>query len=235
MKKASQLFFVGLAIIVAAGCGPIESPATSPVKATVNRVKDSWVKAADSAGIKLDENLLRSNIYLVFDCSGSMDGNKIETAKKAINQFGASVPKETGLGLTIFDNVGLSERLALGIGNRDKFFAIVNSANAGGGTPLSDAVRIGYEALRSQAKRQLGYGEYHLVVVTDGEANLGYDPTDMINQILAESPVVIHTIGFQIGERHSLNQPGRTIYRDAQNSKDLAEGLQSVLAESDTF
>ena len=234
MRKLIPLLSVALLALVV-GCGPIESPATNNPRATVGRVTDTWIKASDSAGVKLDENQLQSNIYLIFDCSGSMSGGKIETAKNAIMQFGSSIPKETGLGLAIFDGNGLSERLSLGVGNRDKFFAMVKAAEAGGGTPLSEAVKIGYEALRSQAKRQLGYGEYHLVIVTDGEANTGYDPTDMVNQILQESPVLIHTIGFHIGERHSLNQPGRTIYKDAQSPQDLAEGLQSVLAESDKF
>ena len=238
MKKVCQLVLIGLALIVAsAGCGPVESPSApiAPVKQTVGRIKDTWIKADDTKGVKLEDNLLRKNIYLIFDCSGSMVGRKIAAAKEAINQFGKSIPEDTGLGLAIFDGHGLSERLPLGVNNRKEFFAVVNAASADGGTPLSEAVKIGYESLKAQARRQLGYGEYHLVIVTDGEANMGYDHTDMVNLILRESPVVIHTIGFEIGPEHSLNQPGRTIYKDAQSPKDLEEGLQSVMAEADTY
>jgi Mg-chelatase subunit ChlD len=195
----------------------------------------SWIKAGDTKDVVLDTNLLRANIYVIFDCSTSMGGYKVEEAKKAINQFGQSIPAEMGLGLTIFDGAGPSERIPLGIDNRPQFYKVVNSAEVGDGTPLSSAMQIGYDALRAQAKRQLGYGEYHLVVVTDGEANPGYDPGNLVNTITYESPVIIHTIGFHIGTRHSLNQPGRTIYKDAQSPKDLAEGLDSVLAESDKF
>ena len=55
------------------------------------------------------------------------------------------------------------------------------------------------------------------------------------SRLLAESPVVIHTIGFCIGEKHSLNQPGRIDYRAADDPVALARGLSAVLAESPDF
>jgi Ca-activated chloride channel homolog len=218
-----------LLISCVTGCG------VQPQSVSHGNHPGDWIKADDSKSVMLEENLLRVNIYVVFDGSGSMSGNKIEEAKAAINKFGKSVPDETGLGLAVFDGSGLSERVPLGLGNRPKFYAAVNSVDANGGTPLSSAIEIGYEALRAQAIRQLGYGEYHLVVVTDGEANPGYDPGGVVDKITAESPVLIHTIGFHIGTRHSLNQPGRTIYKDAQSPEDLAEGLGAILSEADKF
>ena len=109
------------------------------------------------------------------------------------------------------------------------------SAATGGGTPLSSAIEIAYKSLTAQAKKQLGYGDYHLVVVTDGVANTGYEPDNVLAKILTESPVVVHTIGFCISTRHSLNQPGRTIYNTAQDYESLRKGLQSVLAEAPEF
>jgi hypothetical protein len=53
--------------------------------------------------------------------------------------------------------------------------------------------------------------------------------------MLAESPVVLHTIGFCIGEAHALNQPGRTYYRAADDPGALRRGLDEVLAESPVF
>ena len=234
MKKFSHLLLAAFAAIMVGCSCPVDESVSSAAE-VAGRVKDVWIDAENSAGVTLEENLLRSNIYIVFDCSGSMDGEKISVAKKAINKFSESIPEDTGLGLAIFDNSGLSERASLGVNNRPQFGSLVNMASAGGGTPLHEAVVLGYTALRNQAKKQLGYGQYHLVIVTDGDANPGHDPTRAVNQILADSPVVIHTIGFQIGERHALNRPGLTIYKDAQSPQDLAEGLQSVLAESDTF
>ena len=53
--------------------------------------------------------------------------------------------------------------------------------------------------------------------------------------MLNESPVVLHTIGFCIGSRHSLNQAGRTIYKAADNPGALQQGLADVLAEAPQF
>lgn len=47
--------------------------------------------------------------------------------------------------------------------------------------------------------------------------------------------MVLHTIGFCIGEKHSLNQPGRTLYRAADNPEQLRAGLADVLAEAPSF
>jgi Ca-activated chloride channel family protein len=71
-------------------------------------------------------------------------------------------------------------------------------------------------------------------VITDGEAS-HEDPRDIVNQLIAESPVVLHTIGFCIGAEHSLNQPGRTVYQSADNPQELAQGLAEVLAEAPAF
>jgi hypothetical protein len=73
------------------------------------------------------------------------------------------------------------------------------------------------------------------VVVTDGAADQGQDPTPAVNKMLAESPVVLQTIGFCIGTEHSLNQAGRTIYRAADNVDALRQGLADVLAEAPQF
>ena len=81
----------------------------------------------------------------------------------------------------------------------------------------------------------MGYGEYHLVIVTDGEANDGEDPREAVDALLAKSPVVLHTIGFCIGETHSLNQKGRVFYQSADNPEELRKGLTDVLAEATSF
>jgi len=187
-------------------------------------------------------NLLASNYYVVLDGSGSMKRtgcsgsvSKLNAARTALASFAQSVPADANLGLSVFDAAGFSERLPLGPVDRAKFTAAVNQVRADGGTPLKAAVDAAYRLLLEQARLQLGYGEYHLVIVTDGQASDGQDPTVKVNDVLARSPVMFHTIGFCIDENHSLNQRGRTSYRTADDVEALRRGLEAVLAEAPSF
>lgn len=181
------------------------------------------------------------NYYVVFDASGSMagkecagGGTKIEVAKRALAGFASRLPADVNLGLSVFDKQGIRELIPLGPMQPDAASQAIASIRAGGNTPLADSIRRAYAALTEQGRRQFGYGEFHLVVITDGEAT-GENPQAVVNTLLARSPIVLHTIGFCIGSDHSLNQPGRVVYRAADNPAALAAGLAEVLAEAPSF
>ncbi|OHA03331.1 MAG: hypothetical protein A3I44_01735 [Candidatus Sungbacteria bacterium RIFCSPLOWO2_02_FULL_51_17] len=195
--------------------------------------------------IEIAANLLAKNYYFVLDGSGSMDRkacgsneDKIVVARRALKELMIVVPADANVGFAAFDSrLGTSERVPIGVGhqNREVVRRAIDDTIADGGTPLYNAVVLGYKKLEEQGRRQLGYGEYHLVIVTDGEANQGQDPTKAVNYILANSPVAIHTVGFCIGSDHSLNQKGRVEYKEASNYRSLKQGLEQVLAESPVF
>jgi len=126
-------------------------------------------------------------------------------------------------------------KVAIADGNRDQFMRVVGKIVAGGLTPLDEAVAEAYDMLTKQAQRQLGYGQYTIVVVTDGMATNSTALIQVVNRILAKSPVIIYSIGFCIGPGHSLNQPGRMVYKTANDSAGLRRGLKDVLAEAETF
>ncbi|MDD5036552.1 MAG: VWA domain-containing protein [Methylococcaceae bacterium] len=186
-------------------------------------------------------NPLTANYYLILDGSGSMQDkdcgggrSKIDVAKEAVHQFAQRVPPNANLGLYAFDAKGPSERVPLGLDNRDRFAAAVDELKANQNTPLFTAIQYGYRQLSLQGQRQRGYGEYHLVVITDGKAT-DRDPMAIVGQILRESPVLVETIGFCIKEKHSLNQPGLTFYQAADDPESLHRSLQAVLAEEPDF
>ena len=205
--------------------------------------KFDWPRGGTDGKVELAADLTMRNYYIILDGSGSMSDKecgggttKIEAAKQALAEFAKSVPASAQLGLAAFDAQGPTERVPLGRGNRDRFLQEVRSVSSNGDTPLKTAITLGIGKLEDAARRQLGYGEYNLVIVTDGAANpSSEDPGEVIDDILARSPVTIHTIGFCIGKDHSLNQPGRTIYRTADNPAELRSGLGEVLAEAETF
>jgi len=190
---------------------------------------------------ELSDKLTARNFVLVFDGSGSMadkkcSGNrtKLEVAKDAVVDWSASVPADANVGLVSFHRNGWS-KVPLAAQNREGFIKLVKGVVSGGGTPLDEAVSSAYEMLTKQAQRQLGYGTYTIVVVTDGIANDPAALMKVVNGILGNTPIVIYTIGFCIGNRHSLNQRGRTIYKTADDATSLRRGLRDVLAESETF
>ncbi len=249
--KWNVVVLILLGSLVVMGCG--ESPAPSSKTASSQRdtvtpsetptpPKAVWpFTAGEEPAADLADNLLTRNYFLIFDGSGSMRDSKcsgarqkIEVAREVVSQWSEGIEPEANLGLIAFHANGIIS-LPLTSGSRDNFIDTVSKIQAGGSTPLAEAVNYAYEASTKQAKRQLGYGEYTIVVVTDGIADDAYKLKKVIEKILTESPVNIYSIGFCIGTSHSLNQYGRTIYKAADNPQQLRQGLQEVLAESETF
>jgi uncharacterized protein YegL len=204
----------------------------------------AWPDANNGEETELDENMLRDNVMVVLDMSGSMaEGNcsgdfynKSEAAKATLSEWIKSVPDESNLGLITFVNSNTDVYVDLAIGNREMFMQEVNDFSPEGGTPLYDAVTLAEDELESQAISQNGYGTYKMVVITDGEHSPGQSPNQAVNTILdnPQNPIEIHTIGFCI-EDSALNQPGRTEYQSAKNPEQLKEGLDSVLSEATSF
>ncbi len=190
----------------------------------------------------LSDNELGKNYLVVFDGSGSMDGTdcsngtkKIDAAKVAVNEWSKSLPSDANVGLVAFHNGGWVILPINENEDRSEFFGAVNSLVQGGGTPLSAAFQAAYHLLSAQGLRQLGYGEYTLVAVTDGAAADAFGLDKWVNFIYDKTSIQISTIGFCIGESHTLNQPDKVYYTAADNPEELRAGLDSVSAESETF
>jgi hypothetical protein len=225
----------------AAPVPPAQAQAASPKSASPAKLTPAWPPAKDE-GVAVAPDLFARNYYIVLDASGSMnekgcsgEQSKIKAAKEALKAFVETLPRDANLGLQVFDGRGVNEWLPLGVNNRPEFQRQLDTVRANASTPLRAAITNAYGKLLGQGARQLGYGEYHLVIVTDGHADQGQDPTGIVNRILTESPVVVQTIGFCIGAKHALNQAGRTMYREANNVEELRKGLADVLAEAPQF
>ena len=183
---------------------------------------------------------LTRNFYFIFDGSGSMGDmpagaegsfkNKLEGAKWAVKEFMKNVPSGVNLGLYVFDYQGRRETLALGPDNRNKFLRAVEEIKHGGGTPLYEAITFGADQLVKQYKQQLGYGEYRLIVVTDGIA----DHMTSAARYAHRFGMPIYTIGLFIGEDHPLRQYSMS-YRAADSFEDLARALEETVAELPSF
>ena len=150
---------------------PPEQPAPSEAKA--------WPYLSGDYEVPMAADLLTRNILLIFDGSGSMgeakcskNENKIDVARRAVKEWSATVPPDANLGLVTFYN--RSQGIVfkeLGVGNREELIQSIDAIVPGGKTPLTDAFKQSFLMLEKQAQQQLGYGEYTIVVVTDGIAN----------------------------------------------------------------
>lgn len=241
--KRTCIFAILLASASFFNCGP---PPVTPEEATKNI---SVAIGEDRVQIPLDDKIpgamasLTRNFYFVFDGSGSMadgpDGScggdksfltKIEGAKWAVREFIKKVPTDVNLGLYIFDSNGQREVVSLSPGIHKKFLNEIDNVQASGGTPLARGIYYGTERLVEQYKRQLGYGEYRLVVVTDGQADSV--PEASLNAI--KYGISIYAIGLCIGDNHPLRQYALS-YRAADSVEDLRRGLEQTLAELPNF
>ncbi len=180
---------------------------------------------------ELGEASLSRNFYFVFDGSGSMKGDKLTEAKKAVSLFMKQLPDDVHLGLYVFDQAGSREVLELGADNRSEFITAIKRVKADKRTPLGASIRAGTSALSEQYKRQLGYGEYRLVVVTDGEAS-----DDLAGAVrdARKKLIPIYTIGYRLKGSHTLRKDSVS-YQDASNAKDLQRALTNTLAETESF
>jgi len=216
---------------------PASKQSVSPVEIPQRTKPDSQKEEV----IDVAEDKLARNFYFVFDGSGSMKGtegagdfpNKVSAAKWATLEFIKSLKESDQIGLYVFDSYGKREVLPIGK-NLQTFQELVQKVEAGGNTPLTQAVKRGVKSLNYQKKRQLGYGEYNIVVVTDGEADNKGTLARAVEKANNKG-ILIHTIGFSLkGKTHSL-KTGSYSFRTADNPDELREAVVSVLAEEEYF
>jgi hypothetical protein len=256
IPKMIPFLIVGFALyawvsnFISAPSQPNQKPMDLPVAAVnaapsyaLQPALNNWPPAAGQGGTAYADagKLLTTNYYVMLDASGSMadkkcaeNSSKMEVAAQAVGRFARSLPAEANFGLAMFNGAVIKELLPLGT-SRDAVGTIAAQITPTASTPLASAIRFSYKKLIAQAQHQLGYGDYYLVLLTDGIADKGQQAGPIVRQILQESPVQIYTIGFCISENHSLNQPGHTVYRSANDPASLEQGLQAVLAESPDF
>lgn len=244
MKKLAQRFCFGLvaaltlSTVVITGCSrpQPQAPQGGAPAAEDNAGQPAAEPNRGSAqptAILDGEISLARNFYFVFDGSGSMAGQKLVDAKQAVKEFLKTLPDDVNLGLYVFDRSGEREVLALGSNNRSQFLREIDQVRAGNGTPLGTSIQAGVKKLAKQREKQLQYGEYRLIVITDGDSDWG-NPVETGTDEAASQKIPIFTIGFHIGDRHALRKYSIT-YRNANNLEELRKALEEAAAELDVF
>lgn len=250
MKKGFKTYlviFIALAIfgkmLKIGGCldesNNNSSSSTTTETSTTERVKPKDIKLME---IELDdpngEATLDRNVLVIFDGSGSMseecaNNTKMNGAKEAMKEFAGSLPSDINLGLLVFDGHKAGEvryPVKLGSNNASKFESTIMDCVPGGGTPLYEAIAQGTDILIEQYKKQLGYGEYRLVIVTDGMA----DGMESAAIYATERGISLYTISLCMDDVHPLRDLS-LYYQEANNYEQLQNALKETVAESEVF
>jgi len=146
-----------------------------------------------------------TKVMLLIDISISMEAEDIEpdritAAREAAKEFIRDLPRGIQIGITLFSGnvkVLLSPTL-------DKFKALtildkLNPKMLEPGTAIGDAILAGTEAITFDEEEKEGRkkgvkGNKILVLVTDGEANIGADPIFSAAQAKVNN-IIVHAIG----------------------------------------
>ncbi len=160
-----------------------------PSAAVLDVVRESWLA-----------NKRRTNVMLVVDTSGSMEGDKIENVKEALATFLDQIKSnEERVGLFEFYN-DVTERVKISElkNNRSALVRAVTNLDPGGNTALLDGVAAAYDRLQNLNDPSRINA---IVVMTDGKENAS---AIKLNQLVAKLqqgnergvPVVVFGIAY---------------------------------------
>ena len=187
-----------------------------------------------------DDDIHKDNIVVILDASGSMQDkfsgdrtkSKMEAAKAALQQVLANIPDGTQIGLLVFSGVNIHNEWVYPLGPKDteKLIAAIHLPQPSGDTPLGKYIRIGANRLLEQREKQYNYGNYRLLVVTDGEAS-DADKVKHYTPEILNRQIRIDVIGVDMKTDHMLANVVDG-YRKADNPGELVAAVSQILAET---
>jgi uncharacterized protein YegL len=179
-----------------------------------------------------------NNVVIVLDASGSMNGfmkgsriRKMSAAKSALREVLKNVPEDTNIGLLVFSGKGLKNDWVFPLGPRSDEFLnrAIDIVKPGGGTPLGAYIKKGADRLLLERKKQMGYGTYRLLIVTDGEAQDKKLMEAYTPDVMAKG-IIMDVIGVNMGMNHTLARKVNS-YRRADDPASLKKAIADVFAE----
>ncbi len=142
------------------------------------------------------ENLDRRvplNLCLILDRSGSMNGQPLETVKRAANNIVDRLNPEDRLSVVVFDHhakVLISNQV---LDKPERIKQQINRINADGGTSIDEGLRLGIEELAKGKKETISQA----FLLTDGENEHGDNNRCLkFAQLATNYNLTLNTLGF---------------------------------------
>lgn len=164
-------------------------------------------------------------LVIILDTSGSMEGQKMVQAKKALTTYISSLDQDVLCGLVTFGEGDFE----IGV-PRQEIINHIQEIDPSGSTPLTEAVLSAYK-MHEKIRGKSPMREYHIAIITDGVANNCITLGGLVDRIISSRPIHFTTIGIKIvGGNHPLNRSGIK-YLEVNDLEGLSEGLQQILVE----
>ena len=172
-------------------------------------------------------------VVVILDNSGSMaermpgGSTRLEAAKQALMRVLEQAPADADLGVLLL-NPGPNGNWLVPLGpvDPDQVQRAVGGLWPDGGTPLGSTMKTAADALLA-LRQQQRYGNYKLLIVTDGEANDGQLVEQYLPEIQARG-LLVDVIGVSMAEDHSLATRTST-YRNANDPASLEKAISEVV------
>lgn len=199
-----------------------------------------WIILAIVGQTAPEQSVYYDNIVVVVDASGSMSYNmsgtkiaKLSFAKSALQTVLAQVGDTTQIGIVVFGKVPNEWVYNLGTKDNAKLKAAIDSIECGGGTPLGTYIKRGADVLVQQRQKQMGYGSYRLLIITDGEADGGTESSYMSSYTteIIRRGITVDVIGVDMKQDHALAAMVGTRYRTANAPETLTSAMKEVFSE----
>ncbi|MEM6329066.1 MAG: vWA domain-containing protein [Planctomycetota bacterium] len=172
-------------------------------------------------------------VVVVLDNSGSMrdwmpgGGTRIEAAKQALLTVLRQTPADAEVGLLLLNPArGEPWLVPLGPVDQDAVRSAVDRIEADGPTPLGNAMKTAADALL-EAREAARYGDYKLLIVTDGEANRPKRVQRYLTDVQSRG-LLVDVIGVAMQGEHSLARRANT-YRAADEPASLEQAISEVV------
>lgn len=178
--------------------------------------------------------LAAQKVVVLVDDSGSMldrmryeNTRKIDAAKQSLRVVLEKLPADAEVGVLALNRGWVMPFQTI---DRRQLESQINRLRASGGTPLGMRMREATDKLLELRSKD-PYGDYRLLVVTDGEASDQGLLDAILPDIMARN-FLVDVIGVDMESEHSL-ATSVTAYRRADDPSSLEEAIAESLAESD--